>query len=362
MDFGLSQDQVLFQDTLRRFLAEQCPTARVRAIMESDSGHDAELWARLADLGVPGLVVPAAYGGAGLELLDLALAAQELGYACTPGPFLATSLFTLALLQAGSEEQKSHWLPRLVRGEAIGSLALAEAEAQWDPRHVTTRFETGKLQGEKTFVPYANVADAMVVVAQGDSGPAFFLAQRGAPGMDVRDLQVVDMTRRVQHVRFQNTPAEPLPGPSAAVQRVLDAGYVLVAADAFGGCQRCLDMSVNYAKTREQFGQVIGAFQAVKHQLANMACELEPALSFLWYAAHAFDHLPDQAERHAAMVKPLMTDLFDRFTRDSIELHGGIGFSWEFDLHLWFRRAVFDRAFLGDASYHRNRAAELAGW
>ena len=146
------------------------------------------------------------------------------------------------------------------------------------------------------------------------------------------------------------------------MQRTLDAGCVLLAADAYGGARRCLDMAAQYALQREQFGQVIGAFQAVKHQLANMAAELEPSLALYWYAAHAFDRIRDQSERHAALAKAHLTDVFDRLVRDSTELHGGIGFTWEFDLHLWFRRAVFDRSFLGDAAFHRARAADLAGW
>jgi alkylation response protein AidB-like acyl-CoA dehydrogenase len=143
---------------------------------------------------------------------------------------------------------------------------------------------------------------------------------------------------------------------------MIDAGLLLVAADAFGGARRCLEMTCTYALQREQFGQLIGSFQAVKHQLAEMAADIEPSLSLLWYAAHAYDHIANESARHAAMVKAHMTDVYDRVTRTSTELHGGIGFTWEFDLHLWFRRAIFDRGFLGDASYHRERAAELAGW
>ena len=148
----------------------------------------------------------------------------------------------------------------------------------------------------------------------------------------------------------------------AAIDRARDAGLVLVAADAFGGAAKCIDMTVKYSLTREQFGRPIGAFQGVKHQLADLVCDLEPTRSLWWYAAHAFDHIVDKSERHAALTKALLTDLFDRVTRYAIELHGGIGFTWEFDLHLWWRRALFDRAFLGEASYHRERAAALAGW
>ena len=147
-----------------------------------------------------------------------------------------------------------------------------------------------------------------------------------------------------------------------AIDRARDAGLILLALDCYGGSNRCLDMTAKYALTREQFGQIIGAFQGVKHQLADLATDLAPSLSLCWYAAHAFDHMPDKSERHAAITKAHMTDVYDKVTRYAIELHGGIGFTWEYDLHLWWRRAVFDRAYLGEATYHRLRAADLAGW
>jgi alkylation response protein AidB-like acyl-CoA dehydrogenase len=362
MNFGLSEDQLLLKTTIKRFLEEQCPTTRVRAIMESDSGHDAGLWQGLVDLGVPGLTIPAAYGGAGLELLDLALAAEELGYAATPGPFLGSAMATIALLEGGDASQREQWLPRIADGKALATIAFGEADSEWNPAHFTTKVAGGKLSGSKPFVPYAGLADAIIVAATDGSGPVLWLVERGAPGIDITPLKVVDMTRRVDTVRFSGTPATRLGGSGSAVQRTIDAGCVLIAADAYGGCRRCLDMTTQYAMQREQFGQIIGAFQAVKHQIANIACELEPSLSLCWYAAHAFDRIPEQAERHAAMVKPHMSDLYDRVTRDTTELHGGIGFTWEFDLHLWFRRAIFDRSFLGEASAHRGRAAQLAGW
>lgn len=363
MDFGLSADQVLFQSTLRRFLAETCPTSRVRAIMETETAHDPELWSDLAQLGIAGLLVPPQFGGAGQELLDLALAAEELGYACTPGPFLGHALATVCVIAGASESQCRDWLPAMASGEHVATVAWGEKGSQWDPQAWTTTFDGATLTGEKCFVPFANVADSMFVGARGPGGAVhLYRVERGAPGITIVGLSVVDMTRKVQHVRFHHTPATPLAGSPQALPRAIDAGCILVAADAFGGARRCLDMAVSYAKTREQFGQVIGAFQAVKHQLANLACELEPALSLWWYAAHAFDHIPEQSARHAAMVKAHLADVFDRVARETTELHGGIGFTWEFDLHLWFRRAIFDRGFLGDAHDHRERAARLAGW
>ncbi|MBI3783587.1 MAG: acyl-CoA/acyl-ACP dehydrogenase [Deltaproteobacteria bacterium] len=362
MDFGLSEDQVLLRQTIRRFLDEQCPTSRVRAIMESDSGHDTTLWQGLVDLGVTGLIVPAAYGGSGLELLDLVLAAEELGYAATPGPFLGSSMATVALMEGGDAAQRQRWLPQIASGKALLTIAFGEADSQWDPRAFTTKASGGKLNGEKPFVPYAAIADALIVAAADDDGPGLWLVERGAAGIETTSLTLVDMTRRVDGVRFKDTPATKLGGDRAALQRTIDAGCILIAADAYGGSRRCLEMAVDYAKTREQFGQIIGAFQGVKHQIASLACEIEPSLALYWYAAHAFDRIRDQSPRHAALVKAHMSDLYDRATRDSTELHGGIGFTWEFDLHLWFRRAVFDRSFLGEAAVHRARAADLAGW
>ncbi len=362
MNFGLSEDQVLLKTTINRFLEEQCPTSRVRTIMEGDSGHDPALWQGLVDLGITGLLIPAAYGGSGLELLDLALAAEELGYAATPGPFLGSAMATIALMEGADAAQRQGWLPRIAAGEALLTVAFGEVDSQWDPKCYSTRASAGRLTGVKPLVPYAAAADAIIVAAVDEAGPGLWLVERGAPGIAITALTVVDLTRRLDTVRFTNTPAIKLGGSSAALQRSIDAGCVLIAADAYGGARRCLDMTVQYAKQREQFGQVIGAFQAVKHQIANLAAELEPSLSLYWYAAHAFDRMRDKSERHAALAKAHLTDLFDRATRDATELHGGIGFTWEFDLHLWFRRAVFDRSFLGEAAAHRARAADLAGW
>jgi alkylation response protein AidB-like acyl-CoA dehydrogenase len=362
MDFGLSQDQVLLKDTIRRWLDAECPTTRVRAIMESESGHDPALWQGLAELGVAGLHVPVAHGGAGLELLDVALAAEELGWACTPGPFLASALATAALVASGNATAQARWLPAIASGDAIVTFALGESGDEWDAARLATRVRGGAVSGRKALVPYAAIADAIVVAAQDDDGPGLWVVERGAPGVEVIALRGTDMTRRVDAVALDGAPAAKIAAGRAAIDRARDAGLVLIAADAYGGARRCLDMTVKYALTREQFGQPIGAFQAVKHQLADLAADVDPALALWWYAAHAHDHIRDRAERHAAIAKAHLTDLYDRATRVTTELHGGIGFTWEYDLHLWFRRAVFDRAFLGEAGYHRQRAADLAGW
>ena len=362
MDFGLSEDQLLLKDTIKRFLAEQCPTTRVRQIMEGDGEQERQLWKELAELGVAGAIVPAAHGGLEHELLDLALVAEELGYAATPGPFIGAAMATVALGQGGDATLQQRWLPALAAGDALVTVAWGEEQGEWTAERLQTTASGDRLSGHKLMVPGGLAADAIIVAVRDAAGPGLWLVERGAPGLEVAALAVNDMTRRLDAVTLSDTPAVRLTNGAAAVPRVFDAGLILIAADAYGGARRCLEMASAYALTREQFGQVIGAFQAVKHQLANMAADLEPSLALVWYAAHAFDRMPEQSTRHAAIVKAHMSDLYDRVTRDTTELHGGIGFTWEFDLHLWFRRAIFDRSFLGEAGYHRARAAELAGW
>jgi len=362
MNFGLSEDQILFSQSLRRFLDEKCPTSRVRAIMETESGHDPSLWRELVELGVTGLTIPSEHGGAGLELLDLALAAEELGRAAAPGPFLGAAMGTVALVESADESAKGRWLPKIAAGEALVTVAFGEEGSEWAPARMNAATTKKGLSGTKCFVPYAAEADAMLVAARDDDGVGLWLVERGAPGCEIMPLNVVDRTRRLSAVTLRDAPAMKLAGGARAVARSLDAGAVLLAADAFGGAKRCLDMTVRYALERVQFGQVIGAFQGVKHQLASLACDLEPALSLWWYAAHAFDRIREESPRLAALAKAHLCDLFDRAARESTELHGGIGFTWEYDLQLWFRRSIFDRSFLGEAAYHRERAAELAGW
>ena len=362
MDFGLSEDQLLLRDTIKRFLAERCPTTRVRRIMEGDGGEEKELWRELAGLGVAGIAVPAEHGGLERELLDLALVAEELGYAATPGPFIGAAMATVALVEGGDATLQGRWLPGIASGEAIVTVAWGEEHGEWTAERLRTTAAANRLSGRKLMVPSANGADAIIVAARDASGPGLWLVERDAPGADIAAHAVNDLTRRLDSVTLSDTPAVRLPHGAAALQRVFDAGLILTAADAYGGARRCLEMACSYALTREQFGQIIGGFQAVKHQLANMAADLEPSLALVWYAAHAFDRIKDQSTRHAALVKAHMSDLYDRVTRDTTELHGGIGFTWEFDLHLWFRRAMFDRSFLGEANFHRERAAALAGW
>ena len=358
MNFDLSEEQRLLQQTVAQFLEKECPPPVVREIFEGDTGFDPALWKGMVELGIGGLHISESYGGAGLEVIDLALAAETLGYAAAPGPFLGHALASLAIQLGGSDEQKKNWLPRLAAGDAIGTIALGETDGAWQPEQWTAN-ANDKLTGRKQYVPYANLAEVIVV---GVAGGGLVLVERSAAGVEVSPFGGVDRSRRLDTLDFDGVAFEPLPEGRAVASRVRDAGLVLIAADAFAAGSRLVDMSVEYAKTREQFGVTIGHFQALKHQLANMAVEIEPARALFWYAAHAFDHIPGEAERAAAIAKAHCTDGAMRVARSAVEAHGGIGFTWECDVQIWFKRALFDRAFLGLPSLHRERAAQLAGW
>src|SRR5437867_8246608 len=247
MDFGLSQDQLLLKETIRRWLESECPTTRVRAVMESETGHDPALWDGLAELGVPGLHVPAAHGGSGLELLDVALAAEELGWCCTPGPFLACALATAALLASGDAEAAARWLPAIARGRAIVTLALGEEGDEWDAARLATRARGGALSGKKPLVPYAAIADAILVAAADGDGPGLWLVEGGARGLGVAPLKGTDMTRRVATVELEGALATKIAAGRRAIRRARDAGVVLLAADAYGGGRRRLDLAVQFA-------------------------------------------------------------------------------------------------------------------
>ena len=357
MDFGLSEEQQLLQQTVAQFLGNENDPNQLRARFDGDEELDRGLWKGMLELGLGGLLIPENYGGAGLTLLDAAVVAETMGHGAAPGPFLNHTLAGLAIALAGNDAQRERWLPKLAAGDALGTLALAEEGGVWGPEEWQIP-SAESLTGEKLYVPYAEQADVLVV---GTAGGGLALVERGAAGISVEPFPGADRTRRVAGVSFADTPAEVLPGAGAA-SRLRDAALVLLAADAFGGATRCLELSVAYAQTREQFGVTIGHFQALKHQLANMALEVEPARALYWYAAHAFDNEPEQAERTAAVAKAHITDRFMHVAREAVEAHGGLGYTWECDVQIWFKRAMFDRTFLGSPAVHRERAARLADW
>jgi len=381
MDFGLSDEQEQLQRSARDFLGRECSTAFVRETMRSADGFSRTLHAQMAGLGWTGLVIPEKYGGLGLHLLDLAVLSEEMGRAAVPGPFFSSSvLAALALLGSGATAAQKQWLPCLAggdaRGTAIGTLAFLEESDRLDAAGIAatcTKTRNGhRLSGTKMFVTDAHVADVLIaafrVRRQGESGVALFAVPRDAPGLAITPLHSVDQTRRpcVATFRDVEVPATTLIADGAkgwkVLQRVLDAACVVLAADSLGGAERALEMSVEYAKVRQQFGRPIGSFQAVKHMAAEMVSEIEPARALVWYAAYAYDHEPRHAARAASMAKARLSDVYSRVTNRAVQIHGGIGFTWEHDMQLWFKRAKWNEAAFGDATFHRERLAQLGGW
>lgn len=359
MDFGLNEEQRLLEQTLRRWLEEQVPVARVREIAARDDAADAALWQGLAELGVLGLLVPEAHGGSGLAMLDAALALQSLARAAAPAPFLGSAVLApVALAVAGTESQKREWLPRLASGKAQIGVALGELTG----RKGELRVEGGRLAGRALFAIDAGAADAFVVALDRDH---LALVPRDAAGLGVNLLSTIDRTRRVAELTFDGVgPIEWLGGPAGvpgAAARVVDAGRVALAADALGAAERALEMAVAYAKQRVQFGRPIGSFQAVKHLCAEMAAELEPARSLVWYAAYAFDARPEEATVMAAHAKAHVAEIATWIVRTATEVYGGYGFTDEGDLHLWFKRAGLDRQLLGGPEAVRSEAAAAQG-
>lgn len=355
MNFDLSGEQTALQDSVDRFLTNELDQTRLLAIFDSEDGHDARLWQGLGELGVLGLMIGEEHGGTGLGMLDAAVVAEILGYHGTPGPHLGHVAAAFAISEGGNDAQKQRWLPKLATCECIGTVALAESDDAWQPDEWRLP-KSAALRGAKRNVLYPEQADVMVVGVQGGE---LLLVENAAETVEVTPLPGLDGTRRIAHVAFNDAPAAPLGG---SAERLRDALLVLLAADAFGGARRCLDMAVDYALTREQFGRVIGAFQALKHQLANVAADIEPARGLYWYAAHAFDAVPDDAERMAALAKAHIAERFLHAARETTQTHGGIAYTWEFPLHVWLKRAVFDRTYLGSTSVHRARVADIAGW
>ena len=358
MDFGLSEEQQQLKTSARELLAGECPTTTVRKAMASDNGTLPDLYREIAKLGWTGLIVPEEFGGAGLTMLDMAVLLEEQGYAAMPGPFLFSSVMaTEALVRGGSQELKAKWLKGIADGSAVGTIAVAETNDR-----SPSLGKDGRLNG-KVMAPYAALADFIVVAARTDNDSVtMVLVETKSNSVAIKPLKHLDLTRRVASVDFKNAACSPLSGGEQLYQRLLDVGAVAIAADSLGGMQRALDMAVDYSKVREQFGKPIGSFQALKHAAAEIVADLEPARSLLWYAAHALDAAPKQASRSAAMAKARLCEVYSRGTDRAVLMHGGIGFTWEHDIHLWFKRARFNESYLGSPAFYRERVAQLGGY
>ena len=354
MDFSLTQDQRMMQNSLVRTLADASPLERVRKFAGDLSDKGADVWQAMAEFGLAGIVVPEAHGGLGLGLLDAALASEALGAAVAPVPFMGVVLGPLAVMRGGSAAQQAQWLPKLASGEVLAAVAISEQVAgARDGAGVTA--SGGALSGKALFVP-GGLAAGLLIVA--DTAGALHLVRGDAAGLTRTFMPGLDETRRLAELTFDGVAAEPLGGDVATLR---DAGWVLVAADTLGAAQTMLDKAVAYAKERRQFGRVIGSFQAVKHLCAEMAAELEPCRSLVWYAAYAFDTAPGEASLMAAHAKALTSEVGRFVARTSTEVHGGMGITDLLGLHFWFKRIGLNRQLLGGPERVREIAARLQG-
>ena len=378
MDIGFSEEQELLRDTARKFLDDNCTTRFVRDMMATEAAITPEFWRHLAENGWLGIAFPEAEGGSGLGLTDLVVLMEEIGRAIMPGPYPATVLLGgAAIAEAGSAAQRAEWLPRIAAGDAKATLAWTEPNARWDAAGITAGArEAGggfALSGTKMFVPDAHLADVVVVAARTrdgstmEDGISLFLVPKDSAGLGIKLLPSVDETRKLCELRLDNVrvPASALLGELhrgwAPLSRVVDRAAVALAAEMCGAAQRVLDITVEYAKLRVAFGKPIGSYQGVKHKCADMLVDIENAKSLTYYAAWAVDEGDPDSVMAVSMAKAAASDAGRRVCAAGIQLHGGIGMTWEHDLHLYLKRAKADEIALGDASWHRERIARLMG-
>ncbi|MDQ1406600.1 MAG: hypothetical protein QOG55_2229 [Acidobacteriaceae bacterium] len=355
MQFGLSESQEFLKDSARKFFVGECPSAEMRRLMETETAYDAALWSKLTDQGYTGIIYAEEYDGVGLGKVELMLLMEEAGRALLPGPFFSTVVLAGSVLDAvGSPAHKKKFLTPICRGEARATVAILETSASWNLRDVQLTAAHGKLTGEKLFVSDAGVADFILVVARN----GVFIVDAKAKGLKISPMLGMDLTRKLYAVEFKDTPAEHL-GPTTNLPRTFDIASAALAAELVGGMQRTLDLTVEYAKTRKQFGKPIGMFQAVQHQCADMYLETESSRSAVYYAGWALEESAPDASTAVSIAKMYASDAARTVGNRGIQIHGGMGFTWENDLHLYYRRAKASENAFGDATFHRERIASL---
>ncbi len=355
MQFGLNDSQEFLKDSARRFFAGECPSAEMRSLMDTDTAYDAALWAKLTDQGYTGIIFPEEYGGVGLGKVELILLMEEAGRTLLPGPFFSTVVLAGSVLDAvAAPAHKKQYLAPICRGDARSTVAILEASASWNPTDVQLSVANGKLTGEKLFVPDAAIANFIVVVARN----GVFVVDSKARGLKISPMSGMDLTRKLYTVEFSNTPAERI-GAAADLPRPFDIATAALAAELVGGMQRTLEITVEYAKTRKQFGKPIGMFQAVQHQCADMYLETESSRSAVYYAGWALQENSPDAPNAVSIAKMYASDAARTVGNRGIQIHGGMGFTWENDLHLYYRRAKASETAFGDATYHRERIASI---
>ena len=374
MDFAFSEEQDEFREVLRRFFSEKAPSAEVRRMVELPGGHDPALWKQMGEeLGLPGVHLPEAYGGQGFGFLELGIVLEEMGRVVLPSPLFASSVLAAgAIVNAGSEDDKQRLLPAIASGDEIATLAVAEAGG-WGATGITCEAraegDAVVLDGAKVAVPNADAATRLVVAARlpgttGDAGVTLATLGTADEGVSVEAAEGIDPTRRFARIRFDGARARPLGAPgeaAAALERTLREGAVVLSCDMLGGAQAALDMAVAYAKERVQFARPIGSFQAIKHKAADVLVALERARSLAYWALWVADEQGEELAEAAHLAKSAAAAAYARSATECVQIHGGIGFTWEHDAQLHYKRARSGDILLGDAAAHRQALADELG-
>ncbi len=358
MNFEFSEELMQLRDQARRFLADRCPPAVPRRILDTAEPYAAELWRAVAEMGWTGAAIPETYGGVGLGRLAVCVLAEELGRAVAPIPFSSSVyLATEAILLFGSEQQKQSWLPRLASGEMIGTFAMAEQPGASDPARLRATVSAGRLTGTKLAVPDGDIADFAIVAVNGGSGPWLHLVELTAAGVSREAVTTFDPTRSHARIEFTGAPSDALPGSigGETIGALLDHAAVPMAFEQVGGAQAALDMANAYAKERYAFGRPIGSFQGIKHKLADMYIQVEMARSNAYYGAWAVDTNAAELPIAAAVARIAACDAGWFVTKENIQTHGGMGFTWQMDCHLYYRRAKLLGLALGGAREWKRR-------
>ena len=369
MQFNFTDEQEEFRRTVRRFLEDTSPPGEVRRLMETDAGFDPSVWAKLCgSLGLAGIAIPEEYGGQGFGFIELALTLEEMSRSLLCAPYFASTVCAAnAILNAGTEAEKKRLLPRIASGETIATLAVAEASGVWTADAVSTTAtrvdDSFRLDGVKRFVVDGHTADSIVVIARepgsrGSDGLSFFVVSGEADGLRRRLLTTLDPTRKLTELSFEGVSGDLLGELGAGAEplsRTLDQAVIGLASEVVGGAQKVLETAVEYAKLRIQFGRPIGSFQAIKHRCADLLLEVEHAKSAAYYAAAAESEGDDDISALACLAKATCSDAYRRAASACIQIHGGVGFTWENDTHLYFKRARSSEAFLGTPDHHREQ-------
>jgi len=370
MLFEFSDEHGELRRTVRNFLEKDSDESRVRELMESEQGYDPTVWGRMAEeLGIVGLIASEQHGGAGFGMIELAIVAEEMGRVLLCAPYLSSAvLATSALELAADEAAQKEILPALAMGKAIGTLAFSEPASPWDLSAIEMTAQPDgdgfQLSGEKSYVLDGHIANEILVVARADGALALFRVAGDARGLTREVLPPLDPTRRIASLRFDSTPATRISSgdASVALERALDRAIIALAAEQLGGAQRVLETATDYAKTRFQFGRPIGSFQVIKHQCADMLVEVEFARSAVYNAAFESEEDSEDAFAAVRMAKSYCSDAYLHAANRNIQIHGGMGFTWEHSAHLYYKRAKASELLFGSPGFHRERLANSLGF